>query len=109
MADKAVALEVAKVAQPAQRCFDRWPQRLKQFVVVGPVEVLGSQQEEKRRRIDAAVVPAVGQLVDPRELVVTRFVQDLARLLAAIRINYLALVTGEQGEAFARDRGLEGQ
>src|SRR5687767_1043317 len=73
------------------------------------MKVLGGEEEEERRGVDAAVVALVRELSGDGQLVLTHLVQDLARLLGAERVFRLALVAGEEAEGLAGDHRLEGQ
>src|SRR5207237_5003809 len=87
----------------------RWLEPAQQSPVRGPAPVLGGEDEEEQRRVDAAVVAGERYLVDPRHLARAQLVQDLARLLVAPLVALLALVRGEGEQRVARDAGVEGE
>src|SRR5690349_382915 len=55
---EAVAVAVSVVVDPAKRRFDMRPEIFYESPVAGPFIVRTSQQNEQRRRVDAAIVTA---------------------------------------------------
>ena len=73
--------------------------------VAGAVEIGAGEDDEERRRVDAAVVAAEGDLVQLGHLAEAHLVQDLARLGVGGRVDAGGLGGGELAQHAAGDRG----
>jgi hypothetical protein len=78
-----------------QRRFDRGPQFGKRRLVAGALDVEAGEQDEKRGRIDAAVILRERHLAQRGHLAAAHLVQDLARLCIGERIGGLGLEEGK--------------
>src|SRR6516164_3215212 len=77
---EAVAIRVAIGVAPGERGFDIWPERRDGLDISGSLEIHSGQHDEKRCRVDAAVILAEGHLIEHRHFALPALVQDLARL-----------------------------
>src|SRR5438128_1290889 len=93
--DEAVVIRIAPGLDPFQRALEVWPQLLDERLVAGVTEVRTGQHDEQRRRVDAAVVMAEGNLAERRHLAAPGLVQDLPRLRVALGRDFGGLLGRE--------------
>ena len=78
-----VAVEIAELIDPAQRCFNVWSQFIEETQVTGPYGVTTDEDQPQRRRIDRAIVRCVRNFIQMRHFADAQFVQDFAGFLIA--------------------------
>lgn len=103
--DVAVAVPVAVLVDPAQRCQRVVPQAPDGLVVAGPAPVLGEQDQPELGGVSAAVVRSERFLAAAGQLAAANLVQDLARLLVG---EVVARLTLEPGQGEQRALGQRG-
>ena len=98
VAEESVAVGSALALDPGHRCQQGRPQGSDQGEVPGAVGVGARQHHEQGCRVDAAVVAAEGQLLEPRHLALAGLVHDLARGGVREVQGLGSLVRGEEAE-----------
>ena len=75
--------------------------------VVDAVGVGASQDDEQRRRVDAAVVTSERHFAEPRHFAVAGFVQDFSRLRVLLGVDGICLRGREVFEHATRDARVD--
>ena len=100
---------VGRGQHPSEDALGRRPQLAQERVVGRPLPVLGEQDEEQRRGVDAAVVGDERDLAAVRHLTAPQLVDDLARLLVGERVGPAADVAGQEAQRAGGHSRLERQ
>ena len=87
--DEAVAIQVAITIDPGERALDIWPDSFHERPVASARVVCTGQHNEKRRRIDAAVIALERNLAQGGHFILAHFVQHLARLRILLGVIYV--------------------
>src|SRR5262245_3606567 len=93
--EKAVAIGISGAVDPGERGLDRGPQLHDDSVVAGALGIDAGEHDEERRRVDAAVVEAEGDLAQRRHLAFAHLMQNLSRLRVRRRVVGRGLIGGE--------------
>src|SRR5664280_3329658 len=93
-----VAITVAAAIHPCERGPHVRPELLCKRTISGALVIGAGEDDEERRRIDAPVIAAEGNLAERGNLSLPRFVQDPARLRLLSRDDFHRLRGGEVGE-----------
>src|SRR5262249_31133149 len=98
---KSVAVAVAVFVDPGEASFRRRQVLFEQAVVAGGAPSRVQRYQIERRRVGSSVIGGVRNQFEMRELAVTQFVQDLARLGIATWIVLLGLQRTENFQGAA--------
>ena len=107
--DEAVAIAPPASSIHSAAATQRRPQPVDERHVAGAVGIGAGEIDVERRRIDAAIVAAEGQLAQHRHLALAGLVHDLARLRIAERRCLRRLMLREESQHAARQAWIEPQ
>src|SRR5581483_4856316 len=93
--DEAVAVAIAEALDPIERRRDMRPDLADERDIAGPFETSAGEHDEKRRRIDAAVIFAERHFAKRRHFAVPDLVKNLAGLGVRPGIDLRRLIGGE--------------
>ena len=83
------------------------PEPPEKCAIARSIEVRAGEDDEQRRRVDAAVIAAERHFAEAGHFTGARLVQDLARLRVLLRAHGIGLGRGEIGEHAAGDIGTD--
>src|SRR5262249_14622252 len=89
--DEAIAIAVTIAVDPFQGAFDVRPDRRDERTVPGPFQIRTGQDDEKRRRIDAAVVTAERYFPEPGHFATASLMENLPRLGILLDVERIGL------------------
>src|SRR5215472_19292925 len=107
--DETIAICVAVVVDPLKRALDVRPNRLQKSPVTGAPVICACQHHKKRCGVDAPVVAPERHLAQDGHLIITEFMQYLARLLVLLGLLSVGLIRSEIRQHAARDGWIEPQ
>ena len=101
--DVTVTVAIAPSFDPLDGTFDVGPQLVGELEVSGGLDAASVQPQEKRGRVDAAIVSAEWHFAGRRHLAGSDLVHDLAGLLVACLIDCIALKLRKRPQGSNRD------
>ena len=107
--DVAIVVLIAVFRHPLQRRFDGISELVEKPQFSRPGRVARDQNQEKRRRVNRAVIGRLGNFIDMRHLAYPELMHDLARLLIAPFLDLAPLILRQQPECLLGHAGITGE
>src|SRR5262245_39937150 len=104
-----IAIEIPRAINPLQGKHNIRPNLRDKGLIARPFVIGSGQHNEQRRRIDAAVVAAVRNLVEGRHLSIACFIQNFANLCILLRENLPRLGRRQIGQNTLGDAWVDPQ